>query len=134
MIVDSSAVMAVLEGESEAEDVVELLVDHPCRMSVANWLEASIVVDHRSARHQRAFAEVITLAQIALVPVTADQAAVARQAYRRYGRGSGSPARLNFGDCFAYALAITTGEPLLFVGNAFSHTDVDRPPRADSSP
>ncbi|NNG35854.1 PIN domain-containing protein [Nakamurella aerolata] len=127
MIVDSSAVMAVLHSEPGSAGVAERLVDNACRMSVANWLEASIVVDHRSARHQRAFAELLDVAKVEVVPVTAEHAAVARQAYRRYGRGSGSAARLNFGDCFAYALAITSGEPLLFVGDDFSHTDVDRP-------
>jgi ribonuclease VapC len=64
------------------------------------------------------------LAEVSVAPVTADQARVARDAYRRYGRGSGHAARLNYGDCFAYALAVTTGEALLYVGQDFVETDV----------
>jgi ribonuclease VapC len=60
------------------------------------------------------------------MPVTSDQARIARQAYRDYGKRSGHPARLNFGDCFAYALAIDTDEALLFKGDDFGHTDVRR--------
>lgn len=93
-------------------------------MSVANWLEASIVVDNRSVSTQRDFEDLRTVAGIALEPVTAEQAQIAREAYRRYGRGSGHPAKLNFGDCFAYALAVITGERLLFVGDDFSATDI----------
>jgi ribonuclease VapC len=63
-------------------------------------------------------------AEIVIEPVTEEQAHIARQAYRDYGRGSGHPARLNFGDCFAYALARATGEPLLFKGDDFRHTDI----------
>jgi ribonuclease VapC len=62
---------------------------------------------------------------IAIAPVTATHVDIARQAYRDFGRGSGHPAKLNFGDCFAYALAIEQDEPLLFIGNDFSHTDVE---------
>lgn len=93
-------------------------------MSVANWLEASIVVDNRSVSTQRNFEDLLNTAGIALEPVTAEQTQVARQAYRRYGRGSGHPAKLNFGDCFAYALAVTTGESRLYVGDDFSATDI----------
>lgn len=66
----------------------------------------------------------LSLYKIAIAPVTAEQAVIARDAYRRYGIGTGHPARLNFGDCFAYALARTTGEPLLFKGDDFTRTDV----------
>jgi ribonuclease VapC len=68
--------------------------------------------------------DLIREAQIVIEPVTEAQAHIARQAYRDYGRGSGHPARLNFGDCFAYALARATGEPLLFKGGNFRHTDI----------
>lgn len=124
MIVDSSATLAVIQGEADAAACAELLIQENCRMSVANWLEASIVVDNRSVSTQRDFEDLLNTAGIALEPVTAEQAQVAREAYRRYGRGSGHPAKLNFGDCFAYALAVTTGERLLFVGEDFSATDI----------
>ena len=124
MIVDSSAVLAVLQGEEHGVACAELLVDHECRMSAANWLEASIVVDNRSVRAQRDFEELLETANISVEAVTTDQARIAREAYRRYGRGSGHPARLNFGDCFAYALSVSTGEALLFVGDDFSATDL----------
>jgi len=124
MIVDSSAVIAVIQGEAGAKECAELLIDQDCRMSVANWLEASIVVDNRSVATQRDFEELLDTSGVTLEPVTAGQARVAREAYRRYGRGSGHPAELNYGDCFAYALAITTGESLLFIGDDFAATDI----------
>ncbi|MGO1801811.1 MAG: type II toxin-antitoxin system VapC family toxin [Microbacteriaceae bacterium] len=124
MIVDSSALLAVIQGEPEARECGEALADDACRISAANWVEAGIVVDNRSLETQREFEELMALAEIAIVPVSAEHARIARDAYRRYGRGSGHPARLNYGDCFAYALAVTTGEPLLFVGDDFGETDV----------
>ena len=131
MIVDSSAVIAVLRNEPEAELFSEILVDETARMSAANWLEAAIIADRsddpRAGSH---LDTIIEAAAITVEPVTADQARAARIAYRRYGRNSGSAARLNFGDCFAYALAAVGGEPLLFKGEDFTHTDVlaARPP------
>ncbi len=124
MIVDSSAVLAVLQGEERGQACAELLIDQECRMSAANWLEASIVVDNRSVRTQRDFEDLIETANISVEPVTVEQARLARDAYRRYGRGSGHPARLNFGDCFAYALSVSTGEALLYVGDDFTSTDL----------
>lgn len=124
MILDSSAVIAISQGEPEAETFAELLLAEPCKMSVANWVEAAIVVDRRSRTHQEEFEETLRLGRVELAPVTAEQGRVAREAHRRFGRGSGSPARLNYGDCFAYALALTTGEPLLFKGTNFTHTDL----------
>lgn len=124
MIVDSSAVLAVIQGEPDGPACAALLIDQECRMSVANWLEASIVVDSRSVNTQRDFEDLLTTAAIGLEPVTEQQARIAREAYRRFGRGSGHRASLNYGDCFAYALAVTAGEPLLFVGEDFSETDV----------
>lgn len=124
MIVDSSALMAILEAEPGSEHVLTLAASAQCRMSVANHLEAAIVADARSTSHGTRLDELVEALEIELVPVSVRDGEVARWAYRRFGRGSGSPARLNFGDCFAYALAITTGEPLLFVGEDFTHTDV----------
>lgn len=124
MIIDSSALVAILEREPEADDLVRLAAASICRMSVANRLEASIVADSRSAWHGARLDELIAGLEIDIVPVSARHGEVARLAYRRFGRGSGSPAKLNFGDCFAYALSVTSGEPLLFVGDDFAHTDV----------
>ena len=77
-------------------------------------------------KRAREFDALIERFKVVIEPVTADQARIAREANRRFGRGSGHPARLNFGDCFAYALAKAFGEPLLFVGQDFVHTDVRR--------
>ncbi len=124
MIVDSSALMAVLDGESDADRVLDAAVAVPCKMSIASWLEVSIVADNRSAAHGERLDRLIESLGIEIVPVTVRQGEVARLAHRRYGRGSGSPARLNFGDCFAYALSVVEGEPLLYIGEDFTHTDV----------
>ncbi|MFT4220059.1 MAG: type II toxin-antitoxin system VapC family toxin [Microbacterium sp.] len=124
MIVDSSAIVAVVQGEKDAASLAALLIDENCRMSAVNWLEAAIVLDSRSALAQAEFEEALELAEVAIEPVTAAHARIAREAYRRFGRGTGHPARLNYGDCFAYALAISAGESLLFVGDDFSHTDI----------
>ena len=94
-------------------------------MSVVNFLEAAIVLESRSGavagQELDAFLEE---AAIELAPVTADQAQAARRAWRRFGKGN-HPAGLNFGDCYAYALAEATGEPLLFEGRNFALTDVE---------
>lgn len=124
MIVDSSALMAILLGEPGSEQMAQLAASADCRMSAATWLEVGIVADHRSSTHGERLNRLIDALGIELVPVTMQQAAVARAAYRRYGRGNHGRAALNFGDCFSYALSVTTGKPLLFRGNDFSHTDV----------
>ena len=97
-------------------------------MSVATRLEVSIVADARSTTHGERLDQILTALDVEIVPVSVRQGDVARVAHRRYGRGSGSPARLNLGDCFAYALSVTSGEPLLFVGDDFTHTDVAAAP------
>lgn len=126
MIVDSSAVMAILESGPGSERVLAALAgaSPPPKMSAATWVEVGIVADARSARHGERLDKVIATLGIEIVPVTCRQAEVARLAYQRFGRGSGSRARLNFGDCFAYALSTTEGQPLLYVGDDFPHTDV----------
>jgi ribonuclease VapC len=93
-------------------------------MSAASYLETAVVCDAVSAAVAQAFDEIMREAAIEVVPFTAGQAELARHAYRRFGRGSGHRARLNFGDCFAYALAIERNEPLLYKGDDFGHTDV----------
>ncbi len=125
MVIDTSAILAILFNEPDAESFESALVSDPNRlMSAASILEASIVVESRLGEAGRQeFDQLLHVAQIILVPVTAQQIEVARQAYRTYGKGR-HPAALNYGDCFAYALAKTTGEPLLFKGNDFSQTDI----------
>jgi ribonuclease VapC len=94
-------------------------------MSAANYLEAAIVIDGaKSPIASRRFDEAVMAAEIIVGPVTREQAEIARAAYRDFGKGSGHPAGLNFGDCFAYALAKSAREPLLFKGEDFSRTDV----------
>jgi ribonuclease VapC len=126
VIVDSSALVAILRNEPEAEVFAQALDTAPrCLLSAANFLETSIVIERgRSSPSGRRLDELVEELEIGIEPVTEEQARIARQAYRDYGRGSGHPARLNFGDCFAYALARATGEPLLFKGDDFRHTDI----------
>jgi ribonuclease VapC len=127
MIVDTSAVIAVLKEESAAPRFLRVLTmsAEPKRMSAANYLEAAIVVDaNRNPLLSRRLDDLIVQTEIRAEPVTLEHAEIARAAYRDFGRGSSHPAQLNFGDCFAYALAKSTREPLLFKGDDFSHTDV----------
>lgn len=125
MIIDSSAVFALLYGESTAARVLEVAVAAPAlRMSVTTWVEARVVALRRAPTTPRQVDDLLRELRVEFVPVDMDQARVARDAYRRFGPSSGSRARLNFGDCFSYALAITSGEALLFVGDDFTHTDV----------
>ncbi len=126
MIVDSSAVVAILANEVGNETYLESLIADPSpAMSAGSYLECAIVVDrHRDPALGRQFDRLIAAAGVSIAPVTADQARIARAAYRDFGRGSGQPGQLNFGDCFAYALAIDRDEPLLYKGNDFSQTDV----------
>lgn len=126
MIVDSSALVAILRNEDDAARFANALANAgTAAMSGVNWVEAAVVVDSaRDPVASRRFDELINASEIEVVPVTAAQAVLARQAYRDFGRGSGSPAQLNFGDCFAYALATEAREPLLFKGDDFGHTDI----------
>ena len=126
MIIDTSAVLAVLFREPDAERFDRAIAHAwPRRMSVATLLEATMVVESRggtAAGHE--LDALLEQAGIELVPVTHEQAQTARYAWRRFGKGN-HHAALNFGDCFAYALAKTTGEPLLFKGEDFTRTDVE---------
>ena len=126
MIVDTSALVAILRQEADGPAIVAAIrATRPRRMSAANYLELGIVID--AARDPGAsilLDELLAALEITIEPVTAGQARIARAAYRQYGRGMGGPAALNFGDCFAYALATDLGEPLLFKGGDFAQTDV----------
>lgn len=126
MIVDSSAVVAVLAQEPDADVFLAALVDaQSSTMSAATYVECSIVLDRHppgTAGHQ--LDQFLLETRVALTSFTPEQSRIARRAYRDYGRGSGHPARLNFGDCFSYALATERDEPLLFKGDDFGHTDV----------
>lgn len=127
MIVDPSALVALVRDEPGADRFFLALSDRrePKHMSAANYLEAAIVIDgSRSPIASRRFDDAVAAAWIMIEPVTLEHANIARAAYRDFGKGSGHPAGLNFGDCFAYALAKSIREPLLFKGDDFSHTDV----------
>lgn len=128
MIVDSSAVVAMLRGEPEgAQFGDEISCDSDPVISAGNYLEASIVIDRdRDATQSANLDALLKELRIEIVPVTASQARIARQAYRDFGKGSGHPARLNFGDCFAYALATERGEALLYKGEDFAHAGLAR--------
>jgi len=126
MIVDSSALVAILLNEEDG-DALSVVLDGPAvvRMSAASYLETSIVIDKfRDASLSVSFDDMILDSRIIIEPVTAEQARIARQAYRDYGKGSGHAANLNFGDCFSYALARDKREPILFKGEDFIHTDL----------
>ena len=128
MIIDSSAVLAILRAEPEGIELARALAasDHDARtISAANFLESALVIDRaRSPLPGRGLDRLLVEENIQIVPVTPEHARVARAAYRDFGKGSGHAAGLNFGDCFAYALSRATGEPLLFKGDDFARTDV----------
>jgi ribonuclease VapC len=126
VIIDTSALVAILRGEPDADAyLVALDAARAPRLSAATYVEAGIVVDaNRDPVLSRRLDELLRVAGVAVEPVTREQADIARAAYRDFGRGSGHPAGLNFGDCFSYALARSTGEPLLFKGDDFSRTDI----------
>lgn len=125
MIIDTSAVLAILFQEEDAAHYARMIATAaPCRLSVANLLEASIVIGARGDTTDTELDHFVEEAEIELIPVTVEHTQCAREAWRRFGKGN-HPAGLNFGDCFAYALALTTGEALLFKGDDFSRTDVE---------
>lgn len=125
MIVDSSALMSILQQEPDAVRFAAALSrTQGSQMSAANWLEASMLLFVRQDEQGvRDLDGLIAHYNIEIVEVTVEQARAARRAFIKYGKGI-HPARLNFGDCFAYALAKDTGEPLLFKGDDFAQTDV----------
>ena len=126
MIVDTSALIAVLQSEPESGAVQSALEESDAiAISAATLLEASIVADGpRDAVRSARFDAFVESLECEVVPVDAAQVAIARRAYRDYGRGSGHAARLNLGDVFSYALATARREPLLHVGDDFVRTDI----------
>jgi ribonuclease VapC len=131
VIVDTSAIIAILKDEPEAEQFLARLAkgSDTLEMSAASYLEAGIVVDRNgNALLSRSLDELLETFAITIVPVTENQAKLARAAYRAFGKGSGHSAGLNFGDCFSYALARELDGPLLFKGDDFEQTDVRRYP------
>jgi ribonuclease VapC len=130
VIVDSSALLAIIRDEPMAAMCLQTLLGSPeNRISAASYLEAAIVADRLPESPNAAmftFDDLMEQLTIVIEPLTARQAFIAREAYGQYGKGSGHPARLKFGDCFAYALAKAFDEPLLFIGQDFVHTDVRR--------
>ncbi len=126
MIIDSSAILAILLAETDAHAYVNAIAKaYTTRMSAAVYIEVAAKIDSvRSPIASRELDNLIRRSQIIIEDVTAEHAQIAREAYRDFGRGSGHPAKLNFGDSFSYALAKAYDEPLLYKGNDFSKTDI----------
>lgn len=126
MVVDTSAIIAILNAEPEAPTfAAKLAAASVCRISAASFVEAGLVARRDpSGAWRQALEQLVTDYVIHIDPVTEHQARVALDAYDRFGKGSGHPAGLNYGDCFSYALASDSGEPLLFKGDDFAATDV----------
>jgi ribonuclease VapC len=126
VILDSSAIVAILRAEPEAPEFARAIEASQSRhVSSVSYVEAAIVIDGgKDAIASRRFDDFFRVSRIAVQTVTPKQAEIARQAYRDFGKGR-HKAGLNFGDCFSYALAKEMDEPLLFKGNDFAHTDVE---------
>lgn len=126
MIIDTSAIIAILREEPEAAEFARIMDSAgPLKISAVTYVETGSVVDsNRDPVLSRRMDELIRDAEIEIEPVTEAQAHMARQAFRDFGKGSGHPAKLNLGDCFTYALAKSLDQPLLFKGADFSRTDV----------
>ena len=129
MVVDTSALVAVLQTEPEADALTEaMLAAVSPRVSSATLVEAGIVMQGRHGdAGSRGLDTLLAQVRAEVVPLTAAHAAAAREAFRRFGKGR-HPAALNYGDCFSYALSVALAEPLLFVGDDFGQTDVDVAP------
>ena len=125
MVVDASAIVAILAREPEGSHFRELIsLLPPAVMSAGSYLEARIVAEARRGTAGAGDLRLLLASlSVTVLPFDEEQAMIAAEAYARYGRGR-HPANLNFGDCFAYALSRTTGEPLLFKGDDFAQTDV----------
>ncbi|MGL4173517.1 MAG: type II toxin-antitoxin system VapC family toxin [Actinomycetota bacterium] len=126
MIVDTSALVAIISAEHERAAFLDV-IRHAGQVAIsaATYVELGAVIDsRRDPVISRLIDDLLSTLRIAVIPLTAEQAAIGRAAYRDFGRGSGHPAQLNLGDCYSYALAHDTGRPLLFKGDDFAHTDI----------
>jgi ribonuclease VapC len=125
MVIDTSAIVAIALNEPEAPSFEQRIADDPVRLiSAATVLEAAMVIETRLGEPGGSELDLwLHKAGLEIVAVAPEHADQARRAWRRYGKGR-HPASLNFGDCFSYALAALTGEPLLYKGNDFSQTDI----------
>jgi ribonuclease VapC len=126
MIIDTSVLVAIITAEADAPTFA-MAMDRAktLRISAASYLEAFIVLNRRrDPVLNKKLDELIEEVEIVVEPVTVEQAKIAREAYRDFGKGSGHPANLNFGDCFSYALARDKREPMLWKGNDFGHTGI----------
>lgn len=122
MILDSSAIVAVARDEPEAAHFVRLIESSPSvALSAGTWLETAIVLGAAG----EVLLDELANGEVEVLPFDEAQARIAWRAYRRFGRGSGSAAQLNLGDCFSYALSAQMRRPLLFTGDHFPHTDVE---------
>jgi ribonuclease VapC len=126
MVIDTSAIIAVIFNEPEAAAISTKLAAAERRLiSAATLVEATVVLTRQTkSGDDRDLAPFLTAAPFEIVAFDEEQSVLARDAFRRYGQRSGHPARLNFGDCFAYALAKQRNEPLLFIGRDFSQSDI----------
>ena len=126
MIVDASSLLAIVLDEPDADQFSRAIADEleDLLISPINFVEAAIRADKKGEHAAAALDEIIRVSGIQIAPPTIRQARLAREAYRKFGKGN-HPAKLNLGDCFAYALAKARGEPLLFKGNDFRLTDVE---------
>ena len=126
MILDSSALLAILNGEPERDRMTAaIFAADSCSVSAPTLLETAMVAEGKAGdRGRDELDNLLEELDLRIEPFTAEHFVVARQAFRRYGKGQRHPAQLNFGDCIAYALSKATGEPLLFKGDDFAQTDI----------
>lgn len=126
MIVDTSAVVSIAFKEPEARRLAVILRQaRQPRISAPNYVEAALVISRYVGQEGiPELDDLLAVMGVAIAAFTAEHAVLAREAHRRFGRGSGHPAKLNLGDCYAYALAQACQEPLLYIGDDFLHTDV----------
>lgn len=126
MIVDASALVAIVKGESDAEDLEAALAAAPrVHIGAPTLLEARMALTSMGARGSASLSRALEIAQVGVIAFDERHAARAHEAHQLYGRGSGHRARLNYGDCMAYAIASVERRPLLFKGDDFVHTDIE---------
>ncbi len=125
MVIDTSAIVAILFAEADAELFAQAIASDPMRLiSAGTTLECSLVVESELGEEGDRELDLLLLrAGIETIPFNAEQLAIARQAFRIFGKGR-HPAGLNYGDCFSFALSKASGEPLLFNGSDFAKTDI----------